>query len=80
MYETSKIFGLLYVFMGDVLFITCPNVGGMCTGIYGRDETFRDMEDTERNPTQMVSMSEIGETYEDLGDYVKDYYQTHHNR
>ena len=31
-------------------------------------------------PTQMVSMSEIGETYEDLGDYVKNYYQTHHNR
>ena len=31
-------------------------------------------------PTQMVSMSEIGETYEDLRDYVKDYYQTHHNR
>ena len=29
-------------------------------------------------PTQMVSMSEIGETYEDLRDYVKDYYQTHH--
>ena len=49
MYETSKIFGLLYVFMGDVLSITSPNVGSMCTGVYRRDETFRNMEDTERN-------------------------------